>query len=96
MFICSFSKHNHAFNDPLFSEQWYLGDMRSGQKLDINVVPAWNKGFSGTGVVVTILDDGIEHNHSDLAKNYDPNASWDINDEDPDPFPRYDIHDENK
>lgn len=38
--------------------------------LDVNVIPVWNAGISGKGVVVTILDDGIEHNHTDLQKNY--------------------------
>jgi len=38
--------------------------------LDMNVLPAWQKGFTGRGVVVTILDDGIEKDHPDLKKNY--------------------------
>ena len=41
-----------------------------GIGLDINVLPAWQKGFTGRGVVVTILDDGIEKDHPDLKKNY--------------------------
>eukprot|EP00116_Pleurobrachia_bachei_P017334 sb/3477596/ len=48
------------------------------------------------GVVVTILDDGIEYTHPDLAANYDPEASTDLNDHDTDPAPRYDITNENK
>jgi len=84
------------FADPLWEEQWYLDDKRSAMDLDVNVIPVWNNGISGKGVVVTILDDGIEHNHTDLARNYDPAASWDVNDNDPDPFPRYDPTNENK
>lgn len=38
--------------------------------LDMNVVGAWNRGFTGKGVVVTILDDGIEKDHPDLMHNY--------------------------
>ena len=45
--------------------------------------------FLGKGVVVTILDDGIEWNHPDLEKNYDKEASTDLNDNDADPAPRY-------
>ena len=41
-----------------------------GHGLDMNVMPAWQKGFTGKGVVVTILDDGIEKDHPDLKKNY--------------------------
>jgi subtilisin family serine protease len=36
----------------------------------MGVRKAWNLGMSGKGVVVTILDDGIEKNHPDLQKNY--------------------------
>jgi len=75
------------FTDPMFREQWYLnGGARNGA--DMNVVPAWRKGYTGKGVVVSILDDGIQHNHPDLAQNYDPFASTDINDSDQDPMPQ--------
>ena len=46
----------------------------------MNVIEAWKLGFTGYGVVVTILDDGIQHNHPDLKDNYDSLASKDIND----------------
>ena len=39
-------------------------------KFDMNIIPAWQKGYTGKGVVVTILDDGIERNHTDLYVNY--------------------------
>jgi len=75
------------FSDPMFREQWFLnGGGRNGA--DMNVKPAWRKGYTGAGVVVSILDDGIQHNHPDLAQNYDPFASTDINDSDQDPMPQ--------
>lgn len=37
---------------------------------DMNIAPAWQKGYTGKGVVVSILDDGIQTNHPDLALNY--------------------------
>ena len=55
----------------------------------MNVEAAWDRGYSGNGVVVTILDDGIETDHPDLKQNYDQNASWDMNDGDDDPMLRY-------
>ena len=36
----------------------------------MNVVEAWERGYTGKGVVVTILDDGIERTHTDLMANY--------------------------
>jgi subtilisin family serine protease len=41
-----------------------------GQALDMNVQPAWAEGITGVGVVVTILDDGLEKDHPDLFRNY--------------------------
>eukprot|EP00061_Rhincodon_typus_P017244 g45850.t1 len=79
-------------SDPLYRKQWYLNNAIPN---DLNVLSAWKWGYTGKGIVVSILDDGIEKNHPDLAKNYDPNASFDINDNDPDPQPRYNFNDEN-
>lgn len=36
----------------------------------MNVIPAWKEGVTGKGVVVTILDDGLESDHPDLEHNY--------------------------
>lgn len=41
-----------------------------GNGLDMNVIPAWREGITGKGVVVTILDDGLETDHPDLERNY--------------------------
>ncbi|XDA85795.1 hypothetical protein R6Z07F_015545 [Ovis aries] len=72
--------------DPKFPQQWYLSGVT---QRDLNVKEAWAQGYTGRGIVVSILDDGIEKNHPDLAGNYDPGASFDVNDQDPDPQPRY-------
>uniref|UniRef100_A0A8C5I712 Furin-1-like n=1 Tax=Gouania willdenowi TaxID=441366 RepID=A0A8C5I712_GOUWI len=72
--------------DPKFKDQWYL---YNSNHRDLNAKAAWQLGYTGKGVVVSILDDGIEKNHPDLSENYDPDASYDVNDGDPDPQPRY-------
>ena len=36
----------------------------------MNVQGAWAQGVTGRGVVVTILDDGLEKDHPDLMDNY--------------------------
>ncbi|KAJ2949506.1 hypothetical protein O0L34_g15428 [Tuta absoluta] len=80
-------------NDPKWPHMWYLN---RGGGLDMNVIPAWREGITGRGVVVTILDDGLETDHPDLIANYDPMASYDVNSHDSDPQPRYDMIDSNR
>ncbi|XP_076390926.1 furin-like protease 1 isoform X3 [Megachile rotundata] len=80
-------------NDEMWPQMWYLN---RGKGLDMNVQEAWAEGITGHGVVVTILDDGLEKNHPDLYMNYDPQASYDVNNHDEDPMPRYDVLDSNR
>ena len=42
----------------------------------MSVQEAWKMGITGKGIVVTILDDGIEKNNPDLIANYDPQVSY--------------------
>ncbi|XP_041980967.1 neuroendocrine convertase 1-like [Aricia agestis] len=86
-------RQNQRFNDEFWRYQWYLHDNHSNPnlpRLDLNVLPVYAKGITGKGVRVSILDDGIEHNHTDLHNNYDPEISWDSIDRDPDPYPEND------
>ncbi len=49
------------YDDPEWDSQWYLRDRRYIQnvdKLDLHVIPVWKLGYTGQGVVVTVLDDG--------------------------------------
>ncbi|XP_047121260.1 neuroendocrine convertase 1-like [Schistocerca piceifrons] len=81
------------FNDELWDQEWYLRDTRTRPdlpKLDLHVLPVYAAGVTGRGVRVVVLDDGVERTHDDLRDNYDPNISFDANDDDPDPTPRYD------
>ncbi|NXJ96486.1 PCSK4 convertase, partial [Corythaixoides concolor] len=79
--------------DPWFHKQWY---MNNDINPDLNILTAWSKGYTGQGVVLTVLDDGIEKDHPDLSANYDPLASYDFNSNDPDPQPRYTAGAENR
>ncbi|XP_060827742.1 furin-like protease 1, isoforms 1/1-X/2 isoform X1 [Bombus pascuorum] len=82
-----------VLNDEMWPQMWYLN---RGKGLDMNVQEAWAEGITGRGIVVTILDDGLEKNHPDLYRNYDPQASYDVNNHDEDPMPRYDVLDSNR
>ncbi|XP_029937935.1 proprotein convertase subtilisin/kexin type 6 [Myripristis murdjan] len=85
------------FNDPKWSNMWYIHctDKNNRCRSEMNILAAWQRGYTGKNVVVTILDDGIERNHPDLAQNYDQLASYDVNGNDHDPTPRYDSSNEN-
>ncbi len=57
-------------DDPLIQEQWYLKR--------IGVPSAW-KESTGKGVLIGVIDTGIEENHPDLQKNLWINSKEDIN-----------------
>ncbi|XP_078485730.1 furin-like protease kpc-1 isoform X2 [Ciona intestinalis] len=95
----SITNNEPSPNDPSWDEMWYMhcGNNRSQScPSSMRIEEAWIAGFHGEGVVVTILDDGLETTHPDLIRNYDRYASIDINDRDTDPTPRYDPSNENK
>lgn len=77
-------------NDPLFSQQWHL--QNTGQALnsvtgnDVNIVDAWDVA-TGAGVLIGVIDTGVEVAHSDLAANARTDIDIDINDGDLDPTP---------
>ncbi len=55
------------------ADQWYLINTLPGEELfDLNVEPAWNAGWTGAGVTVGIIDQGIELTNFDLVANIDP------------------------
>lgn len=68
---------NNAVNDPLFSTQWYIrntGQSGGTPGIDLNLGDVW-KDYTGKGVVVGVLDQGIEFDHPDLARNVLPSLS---------------------
>lgn len=82
--------------DPLYVDQWYLNNTgQSGGEpgADIRAEAVWGgllpTGFTGAGVVVGVVDDGLQYINPDLTANYLASASFDFlgNDPDPDPVP---------
>lgn len=76
-------------NDPLFTNQWHL--LNTGQNgslagVDINVTNVWDR-FRGAGVIIGIVDDGLQGSHPDLTNNYNFALGLDVNDGDFDPSP---------
>ncbi|MHC4177610.1 MAG: S8 family serine peptidase, partial [Planctomycetota bacterium] len=76
-------------NDPFFSDQWHLqntGQTGGSPGADANVVPVWDS-LTGAGVVVAVVDDGVQYTHLDLANQYRSDLSYDFNYYDTDPSP---------
>ncbi|PIK52927.1 hypothetical protein BSL78_10176, partial [Apostichopus japonicus] len=70
------------FNDPLYPKQWYLynnGQNGGTSGMDMNVMPVWKLGYTGKGIHVSIVDDGVDGTHPDLKQNFDIEASYDFN-----------------
>lgn len=77
-------------NDPFFGDSWYLDNRgQTGGKcgMDMHPYKAWQSDFTGRGISVVVLDDGLDRTHPDLRDNYDPSISYDVNDDDDDPTP---------
>ena len=76
----------------MWNETWHLNpektstDPRGAKNGAMDVMSAWHQGFTGDGIWVAHIDDGIDYNHPDLRYNYDPSISTDVSDGDGDPF----------
>jgi hypothetical protein len=83
-----------AISDPLATQQWHLRNTSQNAfadgvgvaGIDINVEPVFSTfGYSGNGVIVAVVDSGLEIAHEDLASNVVPGGSWDFINSDTDP-----------
>jgi len=88
------------FRDPMYNDQWHLNSREArshtktaGSPENINTLGAWTLGYTGRGVNIGVVDDGLERVHPDLSGNYRRDLSYDYNDDDGDPTPsRHDSH----
>ena len=82
-------------NDTYFDEQWHLENTGQDNGVageDVNITGAWNN-YRGTGVVIGIVDDGLEWDHDDLSANYESNLDYDYCNYDGNPYPsNWDAH----
>lgn len=75
-------------NEPLRSVEWHVSKVRADE--------VWNypnsPGYTGAGVIVAILDTGVNYNHNAISDNmWDggtlyPHHGWDFVDDDDDPM----------
>lgn len=81
---------NFVPGDPRFPDQWHLENIgQSGgvPNADARVRPVWDGRISGDGVIIGIVDEGIQYRHPDLVDNWVPLSGYDYNDDDSDPAP---------
>lgn len=59
-------------DDPLYADQWHLRG--SPYAVDLpDTTP------TGLGVLIGVVDDGLQHVHPEIADNYDARHSWNFN-----------------
>ena len=76
-------------NDPKFNDQWHLvntGQTGGASGEDVNITGIWNS-YKGSGVVIGIVDDGLDWNHPDISTYYDSTLDYDFCNNDGDPTP---------
>ena len=82
---CSNISRSTGINDPLYGCQWHLKNndqFRNSGGHDIRVEEVWPT-YTGSGINVAVVDDGMHHQHEDLTDNvltsfnhnYDPDLT---------------------
>jgi len=59
------AQHFYTPNDPDYSSQWALNN---GNDMDMDAPECWDTTFGDASIVVSILDDGIDQNHTDISQ----------------------------
>lgn len=69
-------------SDRYFRQQWTFLNVGQGGGTpgeDANVLPVWDSGVLGTGVLVAVVDDGADLKHPDLSGNVFAGGSYNYN-----------------
>ncbi len=82
-------RYSFSPNDTYFDQQWHLAEtsVHPDVEINVNVEPVWERGITGEGVTIGIIDDSLQHTHPDLSPNYVPADSYDFGEDDGDPSP---------
>ena len=59
------------------SRQWHMSDIDNGAAAHLG--GAWGRGFHGLGVGITVVDDGLDVDHPDIAPGYRAEGSANLN-----------------
>ena len=82
-------QHRRIPNDTFFAQQWHLRNTGQGQGsvgIDVQVTPVWDD-YTGVGIILGIVDDGLQVTHPDLSGNVNTVIDYDWNENDNDPTP---------
>eukprot|EP01130_Rhizamoeba_saxonica_P005471 TRINITY_DN2189_c1_g1_i1.p1 TRINITY_DN2189_c1_g1~~TRINITY_DN2189_c1_g1_i1.p1 ORF type:complete len:561 (-),score=123.01 TRINITY_DN2189_c1_g1_i1:171-1853(-) len=73
-------KRKYPFTDPLLPDQWHLSNFNTTREyVHINAEKSWELGYSGKGIVIGFIDDGLQFEHPDIFDNYIAKYSWNYN-----------------
>ncbi len=79
--VNSFVPNDPFFNNPAppndFGGQWHLGNNLNTLP-NVNVAGAWNNDITGAGVMIGIVDTGVEPGHEDISANYSAANTFDF------------------
>ncbi|XP_060586713.1 furin-1-like isoform X2 [Ruditapes philippinarum] len=70
--------------DEKWKQMWYINEMTN---VSLGILQAWKSNYTGKGVAISIVDDGVDYKHIDLINRYDSVHSKDVYDDDGDPTP---------
>lgn len=56
-------------HDPLLSRQWHIVNTQMPEN-ELNLTKIWNRGITGQGVHVALIDDGLDMTSEDLKDNF--------------------------
>ena len=91
---CSNMSRSSGINDPFYACQWHLKNndqFRNSVGQDIGVEDVWPT-YTGDGINVAMVDDGMHYTHEDLKDNVDASLNHNYISDDTDIYGYFDWH----
>lgn len=82
-------EHKRMVDDPLYDAQWHLDVIEAKTSYTGGKESSSSGVGGGRGIIIGMVDDGLQHSHPELVDRYVANHSWNFNDGNQrDPSPR--------
>ena len=91
---CSSISRSGGINDPIYGCQWHLKNddqFRNSAGQDIRVEEVWPT-YTGDGINVAVVDDGMHYTHEDLKDNVDSSLNHNYNTDTTDIYDYFEWH----